>query len=78
MSVRLETTPDSVRIVDHNRELTPATKSTLTLRGFLRTDNGLAVKHNEQEELVLFALDLLRGTGVPIELGRRNGGACQT
>ena len=68
MTVRLEANPDSIRIVDQRGELTPATKSTLRLRGFSRRDNGLAAEHSEQEDLVRLALELLRDAGVQIEL----------
>ena len=68
MTVRLETTPDSIRIVDQKGELTPAIKSTLRLRGFSRRDNELAVKHSGQEDLVMLALDLLKDSGTQIEL----------
>ena len=68
MTVRLETTLEQVRIVDQYGELTPAIKSTLRLRGFSRTEDGLAVVHYKQDDLVLYALDLLNGTGAQIEL----------
>ena len=68
MGVRLETTPDCVRIVDKDGKLTPAIKSSLRLQGFSRTDNGLTAKHAQQEDLVLSVLDLLRGTRIQIEL----------
>ena len=68
MTVRLETTPDSIRIIDQKGELNPATKSTLRLRGFSRRDNGLGAKHSEQDDLVVSVLDLLRDSGTQIEL----------
>ena len=51
MTVRLQTSPDSILIVDQKGKLTPATKSTLRLLGFSRRDNGLAAEHSEDEDL---------------------------
>ena len=67
MAVRLETTPDCIRIIDSSKELTPATKTTLRLYGFSRSDNGLATSHY-QDDLVIVTIDLLRDSGSQIEL----------
>ncbi len=68
MAVRLEITPGGILIIDRKRELTPATKTTLRLQGFLRSDNGLTAKHSDQEDLVILTLDLLKDSGTQIEL----------
>ena len=68
MTVRLETTPNCVRIIDRNRELTPAIKTTLRLQGFSRSDSGLATIDSVQEDLVIMTLNLLRDSGTKIEL----------
>ena len=74
MTVRVETGLDCIRIVDKQGELTPATKSTLRLRGFTRSDNGLAAEQREQEDLVIFLLDLFQDAGVQFELDEAAAG----
>ena len=66
MTIRLETYQDGIRIVDHNGELPPATKSSLRLRGFCRRDDGLGAEHGELGDLLSLALDLLQEAGCPI------------
>ena len=68
MTVRLETIPDGVRIIDRQSELRSATKSSLRLRGFCRRDDGLVAEDGELEDLVTQTVDLLRNVGVEIEL----------
>lgn len=68
MSVRLEASQNCIRIVDQQGELTPATRSTLRLRGFSQSNNGLEAEQSEQEDLVMFLLNLFRDAGVQFEL----------
>ena len=68
MSIKLETSSDSFQIIDSDRELTPATKSTLRLLGFTRSNNRLVAQINDQEDLIISTIDLLIEDGVQIEL----------
>lgn len=67
MAVRLETNHEGIKIIDRYSELNPATKTTLILNGFSRIDDGLATSSN-QEDLVLETLEVLNGSGTPIEI----------
>ena len=68
MAIKLETSSDDFQIIDPNRELTSATKSTLRLLGFTRSSNRLVAQLNDQEDLIISTIDLLIGDGVQIEL----------
>ena len=67
MTVRLESSLGRLKIVDQHGDLTPAIRSTLRLRGFLRSDNELTSTHSELGELTVFVLDLLQDAGVQFE-----------
>ena len=67
MAIKLETSSGGFQIIDPNRELTPATKSTLRLLGFTRSSNKLVAQLNDQEDLIISTIDILIGDGVQID-----------
>ena len=68
MAIKLETSSDGIQIIDPERELTPAIKSTLRLLGFARSGDRLVAQHSDQEDLIILTIDLLIDDGTQIEL----------
>ena len=68
MAVLFEAESGVTRILDPHSELTPPTKTTLRLKGFVRTTNGFAVDHDRAGDQLAFALSLLRDIGTDVEL----------
>ena len=68
MTVSVQVDGEFIRIVDTQDELTPATKTTLRLYGFVRNGDAFEAQPQQHQDLMHSALELLNESDIQIEL----------